>query len=318
MHAAAIAGMPGSALLSSVCSRSLEGARRVAEEFRAAAFTTRFEDIIEDTSIDIVDLCVPHHLHAPMAIAAARAGKHVLVEKPIATTLAEADAMIAAAREAGVKLMVAHNQRFYGNHVKAKALIDAGAIGRPFLAVASVHVHGQIGGYRSLLAEAGGGALIDSGAHRFDLLRWIMGEVESVSAETGRMLQEQMEGEDCAVVSLRFRSGAIGSFSCSWSAKAPVPEESLQVFGTKGALVAETKSRSLLLRSESPPPGLEDVREFVFQDNHAESVRCAIEAFLDCVRGDLPPPVSGEDGRAALALTLASYRSQAEGIKVQP
>ena len=225
--------------------------------------------------------------------------------------------MIAAAREAGVRLMVAHNQRFFDNHSKAKDLVAAGAIGRPFLAVASVHVHGQISGYRALVAQAGGGALIDSGAHRFDLLRWIMGDVESVSAETGRMMQEQMEGEDCAVVSLRFKSGAIGSFSCSWSAKAPAPEESLQVFGTKGSLIAESTIRGLILRSEAPQFGLGEVREFAFRDDHAESVRRVLEAFVACVRDDLPPPVSGEDGRAALALTLACYRSQAEGVKVR-
>ena len=87
------------------------------------------------------------------------------------------------------------------------------------LLVATVHVHGHIVGFRRFLEPSGGGTLIDSGVHRFDLIRWLMGDAATVFAQTGRFMQMQMEGEDCAVVTLRFRSGAIGNLSCSWSAK---------------------------------------------------------------------------------------------------
>jgi predicted dehydrogenase len=315
MHAAGMASMPEKTRLAAVCALPLADAQRLAAEFGVPRAMDRYEELLQ-TDIDAVSLCVPHHLHVPMAVAAAQASKHILVEKPIARTLAEADQMIAAARSAGVTLMVSHNQRYFGHHAKAKALLDQGSIGKPFMIVASVHVHGHIEGFRRRLDQAGGGTLIDSGVHRFDLIRWLMGEVESVYALKGRFLQMQMEGEDCAVVTMRFRSGAIGSFSCSWSAKGPAPEETLQIFGPHGAILTEDHTCSLRLRSETPPVGLEDVREFVFPVDQAESIRRAVEAFADSIQNGVQPPIPGEEGRAALELTMASYRSAESGQPV--
>jgi len=309
MHAAGYARLAGRAELVAVCAQRLADAESLATEFGAGLATSRYEDLLEYPHIDAIDLCVPHHLHMPMAVAAARAGKHILVEKPIARTLAEADAIIAAARAAGVTLMVSHNQRYFDHHAKAKALLEAGAIGRPFMIVAVVHVNGHIGGFRRSLVQAGGGALIDSGVHRFDLMRWLMGDVESVYAQTGRFVQMQMEGEDCAAVVLRFRSGAIGSFSCTWSAKVSRPVESLQIFADRGSIYTEDHTRSVILHAETRPGGPHSVREFSFATDQAASIGLAVEAFVESVRQGREPPVSGEDGRAALELALASYEA---------
>lgn len=252
-----------------------------------------------------------------MAIAAAQAGNNILIEKPPARTLAEADSIIHAAQSAGISLMMGHNQRYYAHHAKAKELIDAGAIGEPFMMVATVHVYGQIDGFRRILQQAGGGTLIDSGVHRFDLIRWIMGEVAAIYAQTGRMMQMQMEGEDCAVVTMRFRSGAIGNFSCSWSSKGPVPEETLQIFGPQGAILTEDHTRSLRLATQNPPTGLQDVREFVFPVDQAESIRRMIEAHFTNLQRGLPPPITGADGRASLELTMACYKSSLTGKPVE-
>jgi predicted dehydrogenase len=315
LHAAGIAKMPELTQLAAVCGLH-ESTWAVGEQYGAGYVTNRYEDLLNDPNIDVIDLCVPPIAHLPMAVAAAEAGKHLLVEKPLARNLEEADQIITAARKADVCLMTGHNQRYYGHHAKAKTLIEAGAIGEPYMIVVTVHVHGQIDGFRRFLNEAGGGTLIDSGVHRFDLIRWVMGEVETLYAQTGRFLQMQMEGEDCAVVSMRFRSGAIGSFSCSWSVKGPRPEETLQIFGPKGAILTEDHTRSLKLSSQNPPPGLEDVREFVFPVDQAESIRRAIEAFMISLqRGELPP-VTGEDGRASLELSMASYESARTGLPV--
>jgi predicted dehydrogenase len=315
LHAAGIAKMPGLAQLAAVCGLD-EGAQIVGKQYGAGYVTDRYQDLLNDRDIDIIDLCVPHHQHLPLSVAAAAAGKHILIEKPLARNLEEADQIIAAARQAGVRLMTGHNQRYYGHHAKAKELIEAGAIGAPFMIVASVHVHGQIEGFRRFLNEAGGGTLIDSGVHRFDLIRWMMGEVEIVFAQTGRFMQMQMEGEDCAGVTLRFRSGAIGTFSCSWSAKGPVPEETLQIFGPQGAILTEDHTRSLRFSSENPPAGLQNVREFVFPVDQAESIRRGIEAFLFSLQTGQEPPISGADGRAALELSIASYQSAQTGLPV--
>ena len=308
--------MPELTQLAAICSHG-DNAQAIGSQYGAGYVTTRYDDLLNDDAIDVIDLCVPHIQHLPMALAAAQAGKHILVEKPIARTLAEADQIINAAQNAGVQLMIGHNQRYFGHHAKAKELIDAGVIGRPYLVVASVHVLGLVGGFRRSLNEAGGGTLIDSGVHRFDLLRWLIGDVAMVYAQTGRFLQMEMEGEDCAVVSLRFRSGAIGSFSCSWSAKGPMPEEALQIFGSAGAILTEDHSYSLRLACEHPPPGLEDVREFVFATDQAESIRRTIEAFLVSLQQGTEPPITGEDGRASLELTMACYESVRTGLPVQ-
>ena len=315
MHAAGIAKMPGLARLEAVSGLD-DNARVVGQQYDARIVTNRIEDLLADPAIDVIDLCVPPIEHLPLALAAARAGKHLLIEKPLARTLDEADQIISAARTEGVVLMTGHNQRYYGHHAKAKELLDAGAIGTPYLIVVSVHVDGHIEGFRRFLHNAGGGTLIDSGVHRFDLMRWLMGDVESVYAQTGRFLQMQMEGEDCAVVTLRFRSGAIGSFSCSWSAKGPRPEETLQIFGPRGAILTEDYTRTLRLATKTTPSGQQDVREFVFPVDQAESIRLELEAFFTSLQRGAEPPVTGADGRASLELALASYESDRSGQPV--
>lgn len=317
LHAAGYARLAGQAELAAVCARPLADAQLLAAEYGARLATDDYEQLLQQAEIDAVDLCVPHNLHLPMAVAAAHAGKHILIEKPIARTLAEADAIIEAARTAGVTLMVGHNQRYFGHHARAKALLEAGAIGEPFMIVAAVHVHGQIEGFRRFLEQAGGGTLIDSGVHRFDLIRWLMGEVDSVYAQIGRMMQLQMEGEDCAVVTLRFRSGAIGSFSCSWSAKVPRSVESLHIFGPHGSLYTEDHTRSLVLHTETPPPGLDNVGQLVFPIDQAESIALAVAAFVTSIRNGCEPPITGADGRAALELTMASYQAASTGRAVR-
>lgn len=313
LHAAGIARLPGEAQLAAVCSLDLSAAQSIAAEYGGESVTDCFEDLLNDKSIDVIDLCVPPNVHLPMAIAASEAGKHILVEKPIARNLAEADKILETAKANNIRLMVGHNQRYFGHHSKAKELLDAGAIGDPFMIVASVHVHGHIEGFRRFLEPAGGGTLIDSGVHRFDLIRWIMGDVESVYAQTGRFMQLQMEGEDCAVVVMRFRNGAIGSFSCSWSAKVPKSEESLQIFGPRGAIMTEDHTRSLRLKSENPPSGIDNLHEFTFPIDQAESIRLEIRAFIESILREEPPPITGENGRAALELTIASYLSTKTG-----
>jgi predicted dehydrogenase len=315
LHAAGIAAMPAVASLAAVCGLN-EDAHSVGRQFGAGYTTNNYADLLRDSDIDVIDLCVPPIQHLPMAIAAAEAGKHILIEKPLARNLNEANQIIGAARQADVRLMTAHNQRYYGHHAKARALLDAGAIGKPYLLTANVLVYGQIDGFRRFLNDAGGGTLIDSGVHRFDLIRWLMGDVETVYAQTGRFMQMQMEGEDCAVVTLRFRNGAIGSFTCSWSAKGPRREETLQLYGPQGALLCEDHTRRLKLSSETPPSGLEDVHEFVFPIDQAESIRRCIEAFCVSLQHGEAPPISGEDGRASLELAIACYESARTGLPV--
>ena len=194
--------------------------------------------VLERDDVDAVTICTPNVFHAEMAIAAARAGKHVLVEKPIACTLEQADAMLAAAADAGVRLMPAHNLRFVAPFVAARDAVARGDVGT----VTGVRAAFGHAGPQAWAPDAtwffdprlaGGGALLDLGIHMADLLRAVTGdEVTEVAA----MISGEPDGvEDAGIALLRFASGATGSLHASWIAK-PGPDHQLTIFGTDGTL----------------------------------------------------------------------------------
>ena len=315
-HAQGISEMPEKTRLVAICDVDEAAAAAAAKEYRAESYTSSYADLIRRKDVDAVSLCVPHDLHCEMAVAAARAGKHILVEKPLAITMKEAGEVIWAAKENRVKLMTGHNMRYMGQHAKAKELVDQDAIGKPFMMVASVHVLGLPGGFRRILKRQGGGALIDSGVHRFDLIRWIMGDVKRLYGKKGRFFNMEMEGEDTAVVLMEFESGAVGTFTCCWSAKAPKNEEYLQIYGPKGSIITTYNGQSLEMRSETPPPGWQVLSSFVFPIDQAGSIKLELADFADSIIMDRQPPITGEDGRKSLELTLATYLSSDTGKPV--
>ncbi|MCJ7695586.1 MAG: Gfo/Idh/MocA family oxidoreductase, partial [Anaerolineaceae bacterium] len=170
-HIQGISNLPELAHLAAVCDINETRAKEMAEKYHADFFTTNYEELLQRSDIDAVILAIPHDLHRDMAVAAAKAGKHILVEKPIAMTLTQADEIIAAAKVNNVKLMTGHNMRYLGQHAKAKELVETGVIGKPYLLTATVHVYSNTKGFRTILKHMGGGSLIDSGVHRFDLIR---------------------------------------------------------------------------------------------------------------------------------------------------
>jgi predicted dehydrogenase len=315
-HARGISEMPELARLIAICDLNEVTARTVANEYKAESFTTSYEELIRRKDVDAVSLCVPHDMHRDMAVAAARAGKHILVEKPLAITMKEASEIIAAAKENKVKLMTGHNMRYMGQHAKAKELVDQDVIGKPFLMVASVHVFGVISGFRLSLKHQGGGTLIDSGVHRFDLIRWIMGDVKRLYGKKGRFYNMEMEGEDTAAVLMEFESGAVGTFTCSWSAKAPKNEEYLQIYGPKGSIITTYNGQSLEMRSETPPAGWQTLSSFVYPIDQPASMKLELADFASCIMHDTEPPITGEDGKKSLELTLATYLSSDTGKPV--
>jgi predicted dehydrogenase len=301
-HARGISEMPEKTRLVAICDVNESAAAQVAKEYNAESYTTSYVDLLQRKDVDAVSLCVPHNLHCEMAVAAARAGKHIQV--------------IAAAKANGVKLMTGHNMRYMGQHAKAKELVDQDVIGKPFMMVASVHVLGLPDGFRLSLKRQGGGAMIDSGVHRFDLIRWIMGDVKRLYGKKGRFFNMEMEGEDTAVVLMEFESGAVGTFTCCWSAKAPKNEEYLQIYGPKGSIITTYNGQSLEMRSETPPPGWQELSSFVFPIDQAGSIKLELADFADAIMQDRQPSITGEDGRKSLELTLATYLSSDSGKPV--
>jgi predicted dehydrogenase len=283
---------------------------------------TNYHDILHRKDIDIIDICLPHHLHAKAAIAAAEAGKHILVEKPIATTLKDADDMIKAAKKAGVKFMVAENHAFIPAHALAKKMVDQGQIGRVFLAKA-YEIVGDVPIEHSWKTSPEAlGSLLDMGVHRFFVLQWIMGEVKSVFAFAEKLTCElDTNNDDTAVIVLKFKNGALGEVDLT-SGAVSEPTNRLELYGTKGTIIEDHMCEPPLMYS-SHQPGFETegwvkpvVEHAPFPGYYGISFKNEVEHFVDCVREDKEPLVTGELAKAALKVALCAYQSVKTG-KVQ-
>ncbi len=261
--------------------------------------------------VDAVDICLPHHLHAPAILDGAAAGKHILCEKPMCMSLAEADQIAAAVKKADVTYMSAHNQLFMPVVQEAKWMIDAGEIGKVlWLRSQDCFRAGGEGGdpfknsWRANLKTQGGGELIDTGYHPSYRLLYLAGApAVSIQAQMGRFAQK-IEGEDTASVQVRFANGVIGEILTSWAFPLPHGTHHIHIMGEKGEIFGSSDTLYHL-----PRGGKEATkREFAPADTFAEE----IGHFADCLREGKRPIHSHEEGRAVLELILNATKS-AEG-----
>jgi predicted dehydrogenase len=303
-HVGGLLAAEGPLRVTAVCDLDRSRAEQRAAQLKAQNVFVQFEDLLARSDVDAVLLCLPHLEHAPATIAAAEAGKHILVEKPIATTRADADAMIAAAENAGVTLMVGHNQRFFPEYRRIRELLDDGAIGSVESARAD---HNQDfrppeGHWIRNREQAGGGAFIGYGVHRIDLLRWYVGEVTDI-AHFQRFQQERFGGESASMSILKFDSGAIGEISINWVVNNPPWMDMLYLYGDKGSIHnvggLHLSSNKEQARTVEVPPG----NPFALQLQH----------FADCVLNKKQPLTSGPDARRTLEVCLAGYESAEAG-----
>jgi UDP-N-acetyl-2-amino-2-deoxyglucuronate dehydrogenase len=312
---------------------------------RAEAFAARYDvqpfadvaTMFERARPEAVLIATPHPLHAGAAILAAESGIHVLVEKPLAATLADCDAMLAAAKRGGVTLGVISQRRFFEPVQRVKAAIDAGKIGRPVLGVFSMFSWRDPAYYRSdpwrgRWDAEGGGVLVNQSPHQLDLLRWFNGDVEEVVGYWANLNHPEVEVDDTAVVSIRFKNGGLGSIVTSLSQR-PGLYTKVHVHGSNGASVGvETDRGATFVAGVSaiaePPlndvwtiPGEEGLlKEFEAEDRaHFARIDATtyyhalqIGDFLRSILDGRPPLVSGKDGREVVALFTAIYRSQRE------
>jgi predicted dehydrogenase len=335
IHASALAALPESEFVA-VCDSSGERASAFAQRYGTRAWTDAAA-MFAEAGVEAVVIGTPHPLHAAPAIAAARAGVHALVEKPMAARLADCDAMLAAARQAGTLLGVISQRRFYEPVRRMKEAIDAGRIGIPVLGVFSMfswrdQAYYQSDPWRGKWATEGGGVLVNQSPHMLDLLRWFMGEVEEVTGCWANLTHPYIEVEDTALAMIRFRGGGLGSVVTSLSQK-PGLFTKVHVHGSNGASVGvETDRGATFIAGMSavtePPlndvwtiPGEEGLlAQFQAEDRarmrlvdpttHYHALQ--IQDFLRAVRAGRPPLVTGEDGRAVVAMFTAVYRSQRE------
>jgi predicted dehydrogenase len=296
------------ARLVAVVSRRPEAAREGHRRFGTLRYYTDYEAALDDRDIDAVVVCTPHHMHSRMVVQGAQAGKHVLVEKPLATSLPEADEAIAAANKFHVNLMVAYNQRFLRAVMEAKDRMTA--IGDPTNIVqirATSFPAASIPAWWRESRLTGGFVLPLAGSHLIDTCLWWVGQrPEQVFAQAHRR-GEVAEGEDTATVSLSFPGGLLASVHLSYNAKVAVSERI--VVGTAGVLrISDGTLRvneKVVLRETVPP-----------HSRGGPSFRRQLMEFINSIVERREPLASGRETRATVEVLVAARRSLAERCPV--
>ncbi len=323
IHADAIARVSALRLVS-VCSRSLGSARDLASRHGVPAYDD-LKEFLGDRSLEAVSICTPSGTHGELGCAAALAGKHVLVEKPIDVGLEKTDELIRACDKSGVRLAVCLQSRLLDAPLAIKKAVEDGRLGNPVMASAYVKWHRTDQYYasapwRGTLGLDGGGALINQAIHTVDLLRWIAGGVAEVHAYSGRLLHPQIEGEDTLVATLRFQAGALGVVEAATSVY-PGFVRRLEITGTGGTVVLEGDNiTTWALRDGSANPVLPGGEVSDGSSNamaiDTEGHRRVMDDFAKAVIEGRKPSVDGQEGRKSLELVLAMYRSAASGAPV--
>ena len=273
-----------------------------AEELGATPYAD-YRQMLDVEELDAVDICLPHHLHRDAIVAAAEAGKHILCEKPLCLTAAEAADVRAAVSAAGVTLMCAHNQLFLPAVAKAKELLEAGTIGTVYEVRTTDSFYNDFDpstmGWRASAATSGGGELIDTGYHPTYLLLHLAGgkPVEATAMLSTHRLKF-MEGEDSAQVLVRFDNGVVGQLVTSWAYQPAAVTERFSVVGSEGALHSDGNTLTIRRRAgEVETIELEPVDGFVAEIGH----------FADSLLGKTRPLHTEEEGIAVLGILLAAY-----------
>jgi predicted dehydrogenase len=305
---------------------------------RAEAFAKKnhidrwFSDLdlaIGESGCDVVDVCLPNFLHHRAVLTAARAGKHVIIEKPIALNLEDADEMIAACRGANRKLMYAEELCFAPKYERVRKLVNEGAVGKIFQMRQCEKHSGPHSDWFYDVDQSGGGALMDMGCHGIAWFRWMLGgrpKTLSVYAhmQGGLIHQGRTRGEVNSICIVEFESGAIGVAENSW-AKQGGMDDRVEVYGDGGVVYADLfLGNSALTYSDKgygyamEKAGSTKGWTFtIFEEAFNQGYPQELKHFIECVREDKQPLVTGEDGRAVLEIMNAAYHSARTGQKVR-
>jgi predicted dehydrogenase len=304
-----------------VASLHLDHARRLAENTGCKAATDRWQDVIERDNINAVLVCTPPDLHAPMSIAAMRAGKHVLCEKPLARTVEEAEAMLRAARENGVRLKCGFNHRHHPGVRQAREWVDGGAIGEIDFIRCRYGICGRPGydkEWRADPAISGGGHLMEQGVHAFDLFRWFLGDFAEAVGFTSTRFWDMAPLEDNGFALLRTAKGQIASLHSSLTQWKNI--FSLEIFGRDGYIIVEGlggaygNERATLGKRDLTAPFRAETTEFLGGDRSwYEEWR----EFAAAIAENREPLGNGRDGLEALKLVQAIYQASAESRVVK-
>ena len=302
------------------CDPTIERHQEMAQPFGGLKGYKTYQKMLANEKLNVVSVCTPNKYHASATLAALDAGCHVLCEKPMATTLKEADAMMALARTKRKKLMVGFTHRLFAGPAKCKALLEKKALGKPFM----IRVRFAHGGPHPGWAKdaktfydpktAAGGAMLDMGIHALDLCLWLFGPVTSVSALTGALIKK-IPVDDNAVMLLEFKSGALGNNEVGWTSKPGF--SGMEIYGTEGSLICDYH-HGLQLCGGKASAGKDSVTKWRTLDKNPTrgGWEAEISYWLDVVEGKEKLAMDGKAGRASLEVALAAYKSSKTGKRV--
>ena len=327
IHAASFGIMPEEAEVAAVASPTPGHAAELARRYSIPAVYSDYREMLADPAIEMVTIAAPNHLHAAMTIDCARAGKHVVCEKPMAMTLAEADEMIDVCRRSGVLLLYAEELFFTPKYVRAREMADQGAFGRVYLVKQSEKHFGPHSDWFWDVRRSGGGVLMDMGCHGIAFCYWFYGRkpIRSVYAHLATHVHgAKTKGEDDALCILEFEGGAVGLVETSWARRGGM-DDRVEVYGEGGVTYANLHMGNALptyseygfgYAVEKAP----DTRGWsypVFDELWNYGFPHEMRHFARCVRGREEPQATGEDGRVVLEALFAAYASAGRGARVQ-
>jgi predicted dehydrogenase len=289
------------------------------DEAKARAFaeqgncewSTDYQSVLDE--VDAVDICTPPHLHAPMAIAAASRGKHVLTEKVMAITLEQADEMIRVAEANHVKLMVAYVTRFDPVWIRLHEAVQQGVVGQPYLVACRTEHAPSLAGWRASWETFPMGALLSHGCHYVDQMIWNFGDIAAAaSVGTNTVRGPALAREDTAAAIFRFENGMLGNFICSWAAQHTNLYIEFNVYGTEGFLhltYGNDGVRRLehIVRKEATTLYEYDPRNPAAGGDGPKNFIGECEHFVECIVNDKEPLTNGRESRKSMAAILAAY-----------
>lgn len=317
LHAHALAELPFTELTMTM-DTILERAQSFATEYGGKP-TDNYQQVLANPEVEVVEICTPHYSHARLVIEALEAGKHVLVEKPMAINVEDAKAMIATAQRKGLKLGVIFQNRYNDSSRAVKEAIDSGELGKILGARAFLTWHRSDEYYKSdpwrgSWAQEGGGVLINQAIHTLDLMQWLLGEIDTVSANCRRWDHPTIEVEDTAEAYFRFANGAMACFYATncYPASEPIFFEVLGERG-KAQIVSDKATITVDGQTREVKPDTDPTTHPVYW---GQGHQTQLAHFYQSLLADEDVEVDGKSGMIAMAMVLAMYASSAIGSEI--
>ncbi len=321
VHAGLLEALPNADLVA-CCDIIPERTADFARRFHIPRQFQDYADLLADPGIDSVTICTPHYLHAPMVMQAARCGKHVLVEKPLATHSADAHAAVAECRQHGVRLGVCLQNRLNTSTLQVQRALDLGMLGNVLMVTGQVlwyrgEEYYSESPWRGRWATEGGGALINQAIHTLDLVTLLGGAVRSVSARVTTLGHPTIEVEDIVSAVLAFESGALGSLVATTCA-VPGSDVRIEVIGSGGSatIIGQELTHFATVNGRNQPPPVQIGRIPVSasgKDYYGSSHGLVIQDYITAIQEGRDPYITGEDGAVSVDILSAIYASARAG-----